>query len=523
MAGLLNDIFGNADQTQAIGLLGLGLMNRNFAGGAQAAMQHMAGAKERELKQGLLSAQIAETLAQSKEREGNVAQKERQLKLQEQMLNGDGTGVSPGAFFPGGDGRGPTMPVGQAPVAGGLIAVAKQMGIPEHAIRADIAFNGGKGIAEMVFKRGTPDMKVSGGYAYDGNTVQPGFLPQFQFGQDGRGTVAIPGANGVPVVGAAPGSVETFGAFEDRKNASAAGTALEKVVGPDGSERFVPRSQVIAAAGGQPGQMPGQMPQSQRPQAPQTPMAQPGMNGNFRGDPAQVMEQIISIRDPQERANAMAAFQEQYKRQGANFGPMQATPTTAQAAAAAAAVSRAQAEGKGAGERTNTLADKGVKANDMLPLLNRAEDILRYGSPTASMIGSGVDKLGSLVGISSNSSQNASRLDSIAGTLTANVPRMEGPQSNFDVQQYAIQAGRVGDRTLPVADRLASLEEVKRIQGKYAHLNGGQTTQEQQPQRAAPSYDSLPSPGAYRGKVATDTKTGERYRSNGSTWVKERP
>lgn len=98
MAGLLNDIFGNADQTQAIGLLGLGLMNRNFAGGAQAAMQHMAGAKERELKQGLLSAQIAETLAQSKERESNV---EKAASLRRLIAENFGPGVPSQPTVPG--------------------------------------------------------------------------------------------------------------------------------------------------------------------------------------------------------------------------------------------------------------------------------------------------------------------------------------------------------------------------------------------------------------------------------------
>jgi hypothetical protein len=75
MAGLLDNFFGNADQTQALGLLGAGLMKRDFGGGAMAAMQHMAGAKNRAMEEqymqaklGLLGAQVDETKAQAEER-----------------------------------------------------------------------------------------------------------------------------------------------------------------------------------------------------------------------------------------------------------------------------------------------------------------------------------------------------------------------------------------------------------------------------------------------------------------------
>ena len=44
---------------------------------------------------------------------------------------------------------------------------------------------------------------------------------------------------------------------------------------------------------------------------------------------------------------------------------------------------------------------------------------------------------------------------------------MESPQSNFDVQNYITMAGKIGDRTMPVAERAAALKEVRRLQEKY--------------------------------------------------------
>jgi hypothetical protein len=48
---------------------------------------------------------------------------------------------------------------------------------------------------------------------------------------------------------------------------------------------------------------------------------------------------------------------------------------------------------------------------------------------------------------------------------------MEGPQSNFDVENYKTMAAKVGNRGVPVAERLAALEAVESIQRKYADMN----------------------------------------------------
>lgn len=69
--GLLDQFFGNADQTRALGLLGAGMMNGGFAKGAPLAMEYMAGAPDREMKRrmGLLQLQEAEQKMQDAERQ----------------------------------------------------------------------------------------------------------------------------------------------------------------------------------------------------------------------------------------------------------------------------------------------------------------------------------------------------------------------------------------------------------------------------------------------------------------------
>jgi hypothetical protein len=104
--------------------------------------------------------------------------------------------------------------------------------------------------------------------------------------------------------------------------------------------------------------------------------------------------------------------------------------------------------------------------------IEEARSLLGQG-PTGSYIGAGVDQVARAFGGAPDSAKTAARLETVAGWLVANVPRMEGPQSNIDVENYKTMAARVGDRTLPVSVRLASLASLEQLQDKYAALNGG--------------------------------------------------
>lgn len=120
---------------------------------------------------------------------------------------------------------------------------------------------------------------------------------------------------------------------------------------------------------------------------------------------------------------------------------------------------------KGA-ESTAEARTEARKADMFINQLKQAEDILKAG-PTASGVGAAIDSAGRLIGASTPGAQRAGQLEALSGWLVANVPRMEGPQSNFDVQNYMTMAGKIGDRTVPVPERLAALQQVKALQEKY--------------------------------------------------------
>lgn len=112
------------------------------------------------------------------------------------------------------------------------------------------------------------------------------------------------------------------------------------------------------------------------------------------------------------------------------------------------------------------------QGKQMVSALNEAEQILKAGNATASGIGTVIDAGARAIGRTTAGAQDAARLEALGGWLMANVPRMEGPQSNFDVQNYMTMAGKVGDSRVPIAERMAALNQVKKLQQKYAELNG---------------------------------------------------
>jgi hypothetical protein len=91
----------NQDQWSALGLLGQGISNRNFSGGATAAMGYLDQAPERRMRQGLLEAQMAETQAQAQERAIRAQREQAEMEQQARLQSG-----LPGLFQPGAQGQG---------------------------------------------------------------------------------------------------------------------------------------------------------------------------------------------------------------------------------------------------------------------------------------------------------------------------------------------------------------------------------------------------------------------------------
>lgn len=89
MAGLLDKFFGTPDQTQALGLLGAGMMNGGFAKGAPMAMQYLSEAPQRQ-RQGLLQdMQIqnlqSEMMARDLKAKRDQAELERQAQIRQKL------------------------------------------------------------------------------------------------------------------------------------------------------------------------------------------------------------------------------------------------------------------------------------------------------------------------------------------------------------------------------------------------------------------------------------------------------
>ena len=128
--------------------------------------------------------------------------------------------------------------------------------------------------------------------------------------------------------------------------------------------------------------------------------------------------------------------------------------------------------------------------------IQEADDILsgKDGNPlpTASGIGSLIDTGSAVFGVTPEGAKQADKLRSIGGAMVAKMPRMEGPQSDKDVQLYKEMAGRIGDSTIPIDRRRAALETVKELWSKYEHLNPPPTAAPsagaQQPQPAGGGF-----------------------------------
>lgn len=128
---------------------------------------------------------------------------------------------------------------------------------------------------------------------------------------------------------------------------------------------------------------------------------------------------------------------------------------------------------------------KQADAMDSVELLNEAGTLLDQS--TSSWLGNVVDKGAGVFGASTPGSQAAARLKVLGGYLTSKVPKMSGPQSDKDVAQYKEMAGKLGDPTIPYADKKAALDTMLGLQRKYA----GQTDSITPPSRSGENADPL--------------------------------
>lgn len=108
---------------------------------------------------------------------------------------------------------------------------------------------------------------------------------------------------------------------------------------------------------------------------------------------------------------------------------------------------------------------KSVQAGNMSDFIKSADALLNDASGgVAGTTWSGAKRL---VNYSDKTTQANEQLKLISGWMVSNVPRMEGPQSEFDVKNYMEMAAKVGDSMTPVEDRRAALKQLETLQSKY--------------------------------------------------------
>lgn len=152
-------------------------------------------------------------------------------------------------------------------------------------------------------------------------------------------------------------------------------------------------------------------------------------------------------------------------------------------------------QGKAGVERDQMAATRQRDAGTALELLGEAERLLPQA--TGGRIGAAGDAVAGAFGVSTDGARANAALATIAGQLTSKMPRMEGPQSDRDVQMYKEMAGDLANANLPTETRLAALQQIRRLQSKYA---GGQRQQPRQPPvmvNSPAEYNALPAGALY--------------------------
>lgn len=435
---------------------------------------------DRALKTKLLQSQIDENASQNLLRQGQL---ERQKRQDEYYLGGSvapmtapGAPGGPGSAAPGAVLKSAIGAPADAPPPGrGKFAEwSQQYGIPIDALVTDYMSNGGKGIADMLMKRGTPDMQVSNGYAYDKNRIGAGYLPQLNMSQDGKASMVQIGPDGLPVVSAPRGAVETFGAYQGQ----AANFKPIKIYNPQtGREEYTSEGAVV---GGRP-----LAPMAGRAGNVQSPGYAGGDRNAANAESIRLMQAELQKPDltDADRAGLTREIQRMQMQSGltnaqvAQSGNFAAGPSASETAQNKATEERLVGTAKADVARDSERKTAGKLYGQMTSVAQQALKLLD-ANPTGSGAGALADSALNFIGQPTKAGNVAQSLEAVSGWMVANVPRMEGPQSNADVINYQTMAGRIGDRTLPVESRKAALREVIALQNKYADLNGGSKPQE---------------------------------------------
>lgn len=157
--------------------------------------------------------------------------------------------------------------------------------------------------------------------------------------------------------------------------------------------------------------------------------------------------------------------------QGKPGGGVQTTPLSTLPDVAASVETVKQAENRGGtvgktqGDIAGGIMTKGSNAKSILGMIDEADKII--DKATGSSGGALIDKAAATVGESTEGAQAIAKLKVLQAGLMLNMPRMEGPQSDRDVQLYREAAASLGEPNVPRETKKAALQTIRSLQQKY--------------------------------------------------------
>jgi hypothetical protein len=128
------------------------------------------------------------------------------------------------------------------------------------------------------------------------------------------------------------------------------------------------------------------------------------------------------------------------------------------------------AVGTGEGSIKADIMKKGSNAVSTEATLDIAEPLIDVA--TGSAAGSARDKVNAFFGEATDGAQAIAQLQVLQANLMTSMPRMEGPQSDRDVELYSKAAGQIGDPAVPGALKKAALKTIRTLQQRYQQRAG---------------------------------------------------
>jgi hypothetical protein len=121
--------------------------------------------------------------------------------------------------------------------------------------------------------------------------------------------------------------------------------------------------------------------------------------------------------------------------------------------------------GSAAGEAQGGSVKKATAATSILGMLDLAGPLV--DAATGSLAGAGADKLAAAFGKAPSGAEAIAQLKVLQAGLMLNMPRMEGPQSDRDVELYREAAASLGDPTVPRPIKKAAIKTIRDLQQRY--------------------------------------------------------